>query len=365
MWFYSARVLPSSPHGGLKGKRLLAVLLGLVACVAPAQEAPPAAETNEAERADTLPEPITVEATMGEVEAVFDTPGDRTVLSLEETLQRALAHNLDLYLDRFEPEIARARIEIAEAVFDPRVSADAEIGGSQAADTRFDANPDDRNFQTVGGSVSKRFTPGTETTATVDLGRTHTEGFDADYASELGASIRQPLLRGAGSEINLAPIARARSGARETELRVREQVLDVLAETESRYWELASAIARLALFETDLRLAQELVEENQRRFELGDATRLEVLQAQAGLAERREDVILAQQAVDQAEDNLRAVIGSFDFIEAPSLAVAPLPASPPPLPPFRQAARQAAARDLGLRAQYEAIEQRLIDIELA
>src|SRR5690606_30739073 len=58
---------------------------------------------------------------------------------------------------------------------------------------------------------------------------------------------------------------------------------------------------------------RDLLEENQAKLETGVATDLDVLQAQVGVANANRNVLLAQHAVRNREDELNALIGRFEL----------------------------------------------------
>ena len=58
----------------------------------------------------------------------------------------------------------------------------------------------------------------------------------------------------------------------------------------------------------DKTLARDLLEENRIRLEVGAMARLEVLQAETGVAQREEEVIVARRLIEDADDNLKRIL---------------------------------------------------------
>lgn len=297
-------------------------------------------------------------------------------LSLEQAIDRALERNLGLSIIRFRPAISREDVTIAQAMFDPQVFATGDVRERTSPQAGSDLDGVGRGARTQTSAqvfslgAEQRFSPGTTVGLETGFARSTTNSARAfinpEYNSDVALVLRQPLLRGAGQKVNLADIAKARIGMNRSRLEVRREVLDVIAAVEIAYWNLSASNARKSLFESNLRLAESLLQENRERLRLGVATRLDVLQAEANLASRSEDVILAQQAVENAEDNLRELLGALNLEEMIySLRVTALPDEDPGLIPFEVAVRGALAQDMDLQIQYEILDQLQIDEEVA
>ncbi|GHC11166.1 hypothetical protein GCM10007047_30590 [Cerasicoccus arenae] len=290
-------------------------------------------------------------------------------MSLRESIDVALAKNLGLSITRYSPGLAQDNITVAEAAFDPNLSASLTAGEnasppstSLAGVASGRAINADQQFNL---GVGKRFTTGTEVALETRLNRGTTNSTNAllnpDFSSRLGFEVRQPLLAGFGEAVNLAAVTRAQIGLRSSRLTVRREVLDLIANVEIAYWNLAAARQRQALFISNLRLAKSLLEENIERERVGLATRLDVLQAEASLAARSEEVILSQETADNAEDRLRSVLGILYSETLQPLDVEPLPENDPLLPPFRESVTGALASDMESQIQLELIGQLEVD----
>ena len=116
---------------------------------------------------------------------------------------------------------------------------------------------------------------------------TEAEKPTSGYSATVGVTIEQPLLRGLGFATNLASL---RLAARESEIAFqdyRRQLMQVVSAAEMAYWELYYAQEALAMSKESVQLAQTLLEDMRARFESGKGSRLDVLEAEAGLATRR------------------------------------------------------------------------------
>lgn len=244
---------------------------------------------------------------------------DTDDLSLNRAIATALENNLGLRISSLEPGNAFDSIEIEEARFDPSLFGNASLSERQSAarDSALDnaATPQSENRRARAG-VEKLFSTGATVSVDSSINRNSSNNNAArnpDYASDVGLSLRQPLLRGAWSTVNLAPLARAKVNAQRSLFELRSDVLDLVLETEIAYWNLAFARADRALIASSLKLAQNLLEENKERERLGLVTPLEVLQAEAEILNQQEAIIQAERAIEDAEDALRRAMGEVDF----------------------------------------------------
>ncbi len=293
------------------------------------------------------------------------------VLELDVVLRQALEQNLGLQIERLEPLVAEEALEIAGSRFDPELSASALIDKRQSPSAASDldgAQQPVSESQRVSAGVSKGFSSGGEIGLSTGMNRGETNSefarFNPDYSSDVTLSARQPLLRGFGRKVNLAPIARAQLRLDSALWQVRQAALDVLREAEIGYWNLALARERLDIRLSSVELAERLLEESREQEAVGLGSRLDVLQAEAGLASRREAVILARQAIANASDQLYRILGTLTP-EAEPLAVAAIPETERDLPGYGTVIQRVLESDIGIRIQENGLEQNELDLLVA
>ena len=214
-------------------------------------------------------------------------------------------------------------------------------------------------------SVSQRFLTGTTASVSTNLDRrdASTALLNPAYNADVTVSVRQPLLAGAGLEVNRAPIERARIGLERANLNYKATVLDIIQRTENAYYGLAFAREQLEVRRLSLILAERLLEEARTRRQTGVATDLDVLQADVGVANARRGVLLGEQSVRDSEEALLALIGQFE-LESAVGAVA-LPANTPELPTFASSYDAAKRNQPDFLAAQAAVEQLKLDARVA
>ena len=81
-----------------------------------------------------------------------------------------------------------------------------------------------------------------------------------------------------------------------------------MAAVKQAYWTLKALRANVTVQERSLQLAEQLAKDNGVRVRLGQAPPIDLVQADAEVAERRENLIRARAAADDGEDRLRRLI---------------------------------------------------------
>ena len=247
-------------------------------------------------------------------------------LGIREAAMRALEANLDIEVERYNPRIKEAEVMSAGGEFDPTIKMDYSYGEDEVPQTvREGLASDAGTTETVRKDLSLGL-EGKLTTGTqygLSFGREQSQltqkdvfvdpGFEdrsnpSQYDLDLTLTLTQPLLKGFGRDVTTTELRIAR-GDRSISLEdFRQRVIDVIAEAQSAYWDLAAAIRNLRVSAQSLALAENLLKENRIRLEVGTVAPLEVLQAETGVAQREEEVIVARSFIEDAEDNLKRIL---------------------------------------------------------
>lgn len=294
-------------------------------------------------------------------------------LSLKEALQLSLENNLALYSERLATSVAEEAVVVAESAFDVELFSEVELTERRAAasastlDSVAIPESDSRRLRT---GLEKALSTGASISLESGINRNTSNNNAArnpDYSSDLGLNIRQPILRGAGQRINLAPIARAALSAERSLFALKTEVLDVLAETELAYLELVRTRASRELILSSIEQAEVLLKENQERERLGLITPLEVLQADTVLTQRQEDLIRAERRIADAVDALAAIMGTtlLNNGEEQDYVVSALPEALPELSPMGKVVASALENDTEASLQERVLEIEKIDRLLA
>jgi hypothetical protein len=218
-------------------------------------------------------------------------------LTLQECITRALDKNFQLQIQSFETANANESLSASQSSYDPSFTLSASKSASQAdqPSTSLVGTKND-NFNTR-VSVSQKITTGATVNVSSTLIRNETNNSFATlnpaYNADVTLSIKQPLLKNAGSAVNKAAIRRAEIGVTIAEQNYKSNVLQLVRDTEVAYFSLVFAREQLKVRSLSLELAEKLYEENRTKKDTGVATDLDVLQSEVGVATARRAVLLA------------------------------------------------------------------------
>ncbi|MEI6861317.1 MAG: TolC family protein [Verrucomicrobiota bacterium] len=246
--------------------------------------------------------------------AAADTPLAPAVppLTLEESVARALDKNFDLQIQRYSVRSAADSVVIADAVYNtPTLTASATAAGGRSAALGAVIPGTENSSQSPRVGISQRL----DTGATLGLGAgvARTVGAGSPYGGSLTLDVRQPLLQGAGKDVNRAARDKARLGVKVADSNFKDSVLTVVHDVEVAYYNLVFAREQLKVRQFSFDVAQRLLDENTTRLQAGDRTQLDVLQSRVAVENARLTVVTAIQSVRDREDALLRLIGRFAF----------------------------------------------------
>jgi outer membrane protein len=235
-------------------------------------------------------------------------------LSVDDAVKLALEHNVDLSADRLDPQISDTRVAAAVGVFRPTINTSVNSNNQLQPPSSFLIPTSTRtDVVSTNAGLAQRL-PWFGTTYSVSWTTTHTNSnsflnsFNPLLQSGLGINVSQPLVRDLHIDTARQQLAVSRTNRSIADTRLRESLVQTTANVKSAYWNLVSARANVDARRTALELAQELARVNKAKVDVGTAPPLDLLSAQAEVASDQEQLIIAETAVKQAEDQLRLLI---------------------------------------------------------
>jgi outer membrane protein TolC len=265
----------------------------------------------------------------------------RETISLADAAIRALQHNLDITISRQTKESRLADITVEQAKFDPTLSVNGQYnrtvnplnrpvfgatGGNLSGISTFDQRNQSVTLDATtnlltGGNVDLNYSP-----SRTNVNQNLATGFlfNPSYTGGLALTLTQPLLRNAGLDVTKTFIRVAQNNATVEEHVFRDRVLTVLATVEQTYWEVVFAIDNLKVAEAALKAAQELLASNRAKAKAGIMSIVDVLQAEAAVASRVEQVLVADKTIRDQEDQLRRLLNPAEEDLRQDLRLTPL-----------------------------------------
>ncbi len=261
-------------------------------------------------------------------------PGPVVELSIEQAVTRAAERNLNLAAERLTPQTwdyslaatrANYALNLTSTVQDlsqNRFTNDAISGGSRnTTDRQSWSGGIAQNLWWWGGNYSVNWS--NNHTATNSTNSTCNPCFD----SGLQASITQPLLRNRAIDTTRASILTNEISQQISELNLSALEASTLASVRNAYWELVYARQAVDAAKISLDLASKLVQDNRSRVEIGTMAPIDIIQAQAEEANRRQQLVTAQATLRNNELALKRLIvkGTDDELWTATIVPTDLP----------------------------------------
>jgi outer membrane protein TolC len=234
-------------------------------------------------------------------------------LDAAQAVSLGLDNNLVLRGARLGPEIAEQDVRGAVSAWSPQVSGRLGAVSREAPPANaFDsASVFSRQFASRFGLVQRLKTGATYDVAW-DGTRLSTNNplarFQPQLAAGVSGGIVQPLLRGLRIDDARAQREVSLLGREAADAEMQSAVAMTTRLVRQSYWTWLHARDYLAVQRESLTFAETLLEGNRRRVEVGALAGVDVIEAQAEVARRREAILTATNVVTDAEERLRALL---------------------------------------------------------
>ena len=236
-------------------------------------------------------------------------------LSLDDAVKRALDNNVDIVVDRYNPQLSEQDVRGALGYYDPyltgtysRSSADTKGTNAFSGGANVNTKQDVWNLglalpvEPTGATVQLGFN-----NSRVDTNSTFTS-FNPVFNSRLSLSLSQPLLHNLTIDAPRQQLRIAKKNREISDVQFHATIVNTIAGVKGAYYNLIYAIDNLTAARKSLDLATHLLNENEIRVKVGTMAPLDIVTAQAEVASREEGVIVAENSVGDAEDTLKQAI---------------------------------------------------------
>ena len=270
-------------------------------------------------QADTLYVSQFPTATEGDLAPDAKIVGEGQALSIGEALGLAIRNSLDVEVERYAPLIAGADREGAWGAYDPTINADMQYDVQKSPNTFQFINPAANNRDRVkgggigvdqlipylGASVGLRFE--SSATTTRNTFQVPNERFDSSFFVEAKVPLARNLIW--NKEWTNVHVANIKSQSAYDGFR--EAVMDVVLSTADAYWTLVATRDQVRVAQKSTETARALLDQTKTQYEVGVVSRVEVVEAEAGVADREFGLIQAANKYRNAQDELiSAVLGT-------------------------------------------------------
>jgi outer membrane protein len=239
-------------------------------------------------------------------------------LALDEAVQLALEQNLDVQVERLNPQIQDFAIELVRTAWTPNIGGTMNYNNTASVPDNLLAGAQDAREtlstkQLFGSIAFDQLLPtGTSYSVGWDASRRVTNNifsnFNPRLFSTLTFSVAQPLLQGFKVDGTRTQLLVQQKNREISDVQLRQQIVTTVRNVRNQYWSLVGARFNLIVAQASLDLARQTLRDNRTRVEVGTMAPIDIVQAEAEVARNEEAAIIAAAAIDQNEDALRALI---------------------------------------------------------
>jgi outer membrane protein len=248
--------------------------------------------------------------------------GDRPVvaLSLDDAIKLALDRNLDISVQRLNPQTFDFSLAGLQATYKPTLTSTLSqaslvrpansttsggaVGTGINTETTTYNGGLSQNIRWGGGSLAVALNNSRATTSSLN------SLFNPEYAPNWSATYTQPLLRNFKVDNTRQQLVITKLNQDISEIQLQATIINTLSNVRNAYWDYVFAVQSVEVARTSVGLAEQLVRDNQTRVEVGTMAPIDVIQAQSQAATQRQNLAVAQGTLRTNELILKRLIVS-------------------------------------------------------
>src|SRR5437763_3547635 len=241
-------------------------------------------------------------------------------LTLDDAVKAALDRNLDIAVQRLNPEINDITYASIASVYHPSLTSTIGPQSTKVLPTSqtlvaADGTTPNTETLTFNGGVAQSvpWGGGTLTASLSNFRRSTTINnslYNPLFQSNWNFSYLQPLLRNFTIDSTRQQLQVSKLNRDISDIQLRATITNTLSNVRNAYWDYVFAVQAVQVAQQSLDLASKLVQDNQTRVEVGTMAPIDVVQAQSEQATRRQALVAAQTTKQTAELALKGLIFS-------------------------------------------------------
>lgn len=235
-------------------------------------------------------------------------------MSLQDCIQEALHHNLDVQIQRYNPEIALYGLRASYGGFDPTYNfsgthnLNVQPGGFYEGLPLPSETTKNTSFSSSIGSELPF--GGLQYSFSGSINQQHflSPPNPPSSSGTIGVQLTQPLLRGFWIDNTRLTIKVAKITLQNDEQGFREQVITSVTAVENAYYNLIYQLENVKVQQEAVSLAQTQLDQDKQRMQIGTLAQLSVEQDESQLAQNKATLITAESQTSGAEVTLKNLL---------------------------------------------------------
>jgi outer membrane protein len=242
-------------------------------------------------------------------------------LTLDDAVKLALDRNLDIAVQRLNPEINDIAIARIASIYHPALTSTLNANSNTRPSTSSIAGsavagaPIVTGLSTYNAGVAQSVPwGGGAFTVAINNNRQTTTSqntlYNPTYNTNWSGTYTQPLLRGFSIDNTRQALQVTRINRDISDVQLRSTITNTLSNVRNAYWNYVYTIQAADVAQQSVNLADQLVKDNQTRVEVGTMAPIDVVTAQSQAATARQNLVAAQSAMHTNELTLKRLIVS-------------------------------------------------------
>lgn len=239
-------------------------------------------------------------------------------LTLDDAVAVALERNLDIAVERLNPQIEDISIASVRSVYYPSLTSQIGRANQTSAPTSqlqlssggFGVTTKTTTYNAAFGQSLPWGGASLDVSLTNDRQTSNSNNafYNPRFQSVWSATYTQPLLRNFGIDGTRQQLRVTRLNRDISDVQLRATVNNTVSDVRNAYWDYVFAVEAVEVARQSLDLATKLVQDNEVRVEVGTMAVIDVVQAQSEAATRRQAVVEAETTRRTAELALKQLI---------------------------------------------------------
>ncbi|HKX31558.1 MAG TPA: TolC family protein [Blastocatellia bacterium] len=241
----------------------------------------------------------------------------QTYLTLRDAITMALENNRDLELERLNTQIQEYDLQAARGVYDPSLSSSFYYERQTLPVASILAGGDNGRLRTTeftGSTTLAQRLPwqGGRVSVNFDQSRSSSQSLfnavDPQFGSQLTVELTQPLFRNRRIDSERRQIRLASRRLDLSDSLFRQRVIEIIASVERAYWDLIFARRDAEIKRESVELARTQMQHNERQVKQGTLAPADVVSARVEIERRIDEAEAAGEAIERAENALKALV---------------------------------------------------------
>ncbi len=239
-------------------------------------------------------------------------PSKRVTLTLRDAMTMALENNRDIEVERLNVQMNEFDLRGAQGFYDPNLATTLYYDHRAIPATSIFASGKTDNV--IGSATFTQRTPwqGSSITGFFDNNRATTDNpfvsLNPQYTTNLSFTFTQPILRNRTIDSGRRQIRIAKKRLDISDSQFRQRAIEIIAQIQRAYWDLVFARRDQEIKQESVDLANTQLEHNERLVEAGTLAKSDIISARVELERRKDEAEAAVDAIQRAENALKALM---------------------------------------------------------